>query len=32
MSSVLSADDASGVGVLGTGVPLDPVGETLGVA
>jgi len=32
MSRVVSADDASGVGVLGTGVPLDSAGEALGAA
>src|SRR5438045_6015146 len=32
MSSVVSADDASGVGVLGTGVPLDSEGDALGAA
>src|SRR5438045_8816524 len=32
MSSVVSADDASGVGVLGPGVPLESAGGALGLA
>src|SRR4029077_10717767 len=32
MSRLLSVEDASGAGVLGTGVPTEPVGEALGVA